>query len=139
MTTHEQATPALSIIMPCFNRAHGIKRVLSAYDRQAGGIPFELIAVDDGSTDDTTHILKAHRPVNYTLRVFQMQKNGGPAAARNQGMSMACAPLIAFVGDDICPAVDFVALHVQAHHRHTPDGTAILERSTGRLICRATR
>ena len=101
MTNHPTTAPAISVIMPCFNRAHGIQRVLLAYERQAGDMPFEVIAVDDGSTDDTPRLLKAHTPARYTLRVEQMPKNSGPAAARNRGLSVARAPIVAFVGDEV--------------------------------------
>jgi glycosyltransferase involved in cell wall biosynthesis len=118
--------PTLSVIMPCFNRAHGIARVLRAYDRQTGDVPFELIAVDDGSTDDTHRILAEFRPTRFTLRVGAMPANGGPAAARNRGMELARGDLIAFVGDDICPAVDFVAGHAQAHRDEPQEFIAVL-------------
>jgi glycosyltransferase involved in cell wall biosynthesis len=126
MTMDDQTSPAISVIMPCFNRAHGIRRMLSAYDRQAGDVAFEIIAVDDGSTDDTARILKAHAPARYSLRVEQMAKNSGPAAARNRGLAVAGAPIVAFVGDDICPSPDFIKLHVQAHQEHSQEEVAIL-------------
>lgn len=43
----------ITVIMPCYNREYDLRRVLEAYDQQDTGIPFELIAVDDASTDDT--------------------------------------------------------------------------------------
>ena len=44
---------AISIIMPCCNREYDLRRVLEGYDQQDTGIPFELIVVDGGSTDDS--------------------------------------------------------------------------------------
>lgn len=125
----EQHPPAISVIMPCFNRAHGIDRILAAYDRQTCNVWFELIAVDDASTDDTLQRLKMHNPQNYTLRIESLSKNGGPAAARNHGLSMASAPLVAFVGDDICPAADFIISHLRAHQEQAGLEVAILGRT----------
>jgi cellulose synthase/poly-beta-1,6-N-acetylglucosamine synthase-like glycosyltransferase len=43
----------LTLVMPCYNRARDLQRVLEAYDRQETDAPFEILAVDDASTDDT--------------------------------------------------------------------------------------
>lgn len=120
------ARPILSVVMPCYNRAHGIARVLRAYERQSGDAPFEVVAVDDGSTDDTLRILTEFSPARFSLRVEAMPVNGGPAAARNRGMELAQGELIAFVGDDICPAVDFVQGHIHAHRAEPQLSVAIL-------------
>jgi glycosyltransferase involved in cell wall biosynthesis len=50
---------ALSLIMPCHNRAHDLVRTLQGYERQTGDAPFEIIAVDDGSSDATCELLRA--------------------------------------------------------------------------------
>jgi glycosyltransferase involved in cell wall biosynthesis len=120
----------LSIIMPCFNRADNLIRVLQAYDQQRGEEPFELVAVDDGSQDETYDILASYRPARYTLHPFRMETNQGPAAARNQAIEKAQSPLLLIVGDDIVPAVDLVQGHITAHHIHTQPGTAILGKVT---------
>ncbi|MDW8101173.1 MAG: glycosyltransferase, partial [Anaerolineae bacterium] len=60
---------AVSVIMPCHNRAFEILKVLNAYERQKGDIPFELIAVDDGSTDKTFEILSSYNPSRFLLKV----------------------------------------------------------------------
>ena len=125
----QPSSPQISIIMPCYNRAHGIARILRAYDRQSGETPFELIAVDDGSTDDTLSTLRHFQPQRFTLRVESMITNSGPAAARNRGIDLARAPLVAFVGDDICPATDFVQAHTRAHDEEPREATAILGRT----------
>ncbi len=57
----------LSIIMPCHNRAHELLNVLEAYDTQLGDTNFELIAVDDASTDNTYDLLSGYAPSRYSL------------------------------------------------------------------------
>jgi len=117
---------ALSIVMPCFNRAHDLRRLLEAYDQQRGDEPFELIAVDDASTDSTYQVLSSYRPARYTLRVQRLSQNSGPAAARNRGIQLVKAPVVLFVGDDILPHPDLVRGHLVAHRHYAQPNLAIL-------------
>ncbi|MEO8604728.1 MAG: glycosyltransferase family 2 protein [bacterium] len=107
--------PALSVVMPCHNRAHDLVRVLEAYDRQSGDAAFELIAVDDASQDATPAVLNQYRPSRYTLRVERMPRNAGPATARNRGLDLVQSPLVLIAGDDTVPSVDLVANHLRSH------------------------
>lgn len=120
--------PAISLVMPCHERAHDLARVLRAYDAQHGAVPFELIAVDDASRDATSAVLTGYQPRRYALHALRLPANRGPAAARNAGLERAQAPLVLFVGDDIVPAPDLVAAHVAAHAAHAERGVAILGR-----------
>jgi glycosyltransferase involved in cell wall biosynthesis len=122
------SAPAISLVMPCHERAHDLARVLRAYDAQEGDVPFEIVAVDDGSRDTTGTVLAGYRPRRYALRVERLAVNSGPAAARNRGLELAQAPIVLFVGDDIVPAPDLVAGHVRAHQAHPDPGAAILGR-----------
>lgn len=117
---------AISVIMPCFNRANELRRVLDAYDNQRVEEPFEVIAVDDASNDDTLEVLASYQPTRYKLHVEHLEKNQGPAAARNRGISLAKAPLIMFVGDDILPRSDLLRGHLAAHRRNPENEVAIL-------------
>lgn len=122
------SAPAISVIMPCHNRAHDLARVLVAYDAQTGDVPFEIVAVDDGSRDATSAVLQAHRSPRYRLRCERLPVGGGPAGARNRALELVQAPLALFVGDDIVPRADLVALHVAAHAAAPDDGSAVLGR-----------
>jgi len=117
---------ALSIIMPCCNRGHLLPRILQAYEQQRDAPSFEVIAVDDASDDDTPHLLQHFEARQFDFRFACRPRNEGPAAARNLGLALARAPLVAFVGDDICPADDFVAAHVRAHRADADEGIAVL-------------
>lgn len=108
---------AISVIMPCYNRDFDLQRVLRAYDQQDTSLPFELIAVDDGSSDNTFALLSSYQPQKYSLRALRQTVNQGPAAARNRGIEIASAPLILFVGDDILPSPGFLSAHLAAHQR----------------------
>ena len=120
--------PAVSVIMPSYNRSYDLQRTLAGYDRQAGNDPFELIVVDDGTTDNTYEILNAHRPQRHSLQIVRLKINQGPAAARNEGMSHARAPIILFVGDDILPDPFLITGHLVAHRRYPDREVAVLGR-----------
>lgn len=118
--------PEISVIIPCYNRAKILKKTLSAYDRQVpidGG--FEIIAVDDGSTDGTFELLKEYRPAGYSLR-FLKQENSGPGMARNQGIQMAKGKYILFTGDDIIPTRNFISAHLSMHRELDMPEVAVL-------------
>jgi glycosyltransferase involved in cell wall biosynthesis len=74
---------------------------------------FELIVVDDGSTDDTHDVLA--RESDLPLRVVRRDNAGGPAAARNTGWHEASAPLVAFTDDDCKVAAGWLEAALNAH------------------------
>ena len=114
--------------MPCHNRSFDLPRVLMAYEKQEGDLPFEVVAIDDGSNDDTLDVLRSFRPTRFSLRVERLPKSRGPAAARNLGISLAKAPLLLFVGDDILPTPRLVREHWKAHQVYPDQKIAILGR-----------
>ncbi len=118
----------ISVVMPCHNRSFDLPRVLSAYECQEGYVPFEIIAVDDGSTDSTFNILSAYHSSRFSLQVRRFPKSRGPAAARNCGIELARYPLLLFVGDDILPTPRFVQDCWEAHQAYPAPEIAILGR-----------
>ena len=90
-----------SIIIPSFNRADEIKEMVRSiqnlrYDRNK----FEVLIVDDGSTDNTIEFLKKYQEeANYTL-TYCSQNNQGPGAARNKGMQEADGDFFIFIDSD---------------------------------------
>ncbi len=93
------SAPAVSIVMPCYNRAAFLPAAVAAIRAQTLA-DWELIVVDDGSTDDTAEVVarlaaSEPRPVRYVH-----QENQGPAGARNTGVDHARAPYVAFYDSD---------------------------------------
>lgn len=82
-----------SVVVPVYNRAGLIDATLRSIASQTFR-SFELIVVDDGSTDDTVDEL-----VSKGIQVLR-QKNSGPGAARNAGVAAACGEYIAFLDSD---------------------------------------
>jgi glycosyltransferase involved in cell wall biosynthesis len=122
--------PLLSVVMPCHNRAHDLGQVLQGYLNQIQPPAFELLAIDDASTDGTLTVLERFRQAGLPLRVFSQPQNTGPAAIRNLGMAQAQGQILVFVGDDVRPAPDFLRRHWQAHQVYAGPEQAVL----GRLV-----
>jgi GT2 family glycosyltransferase len=118
--------PSISVIIPTFSRRHDLERTLAGYAAQEPtALRFEVIVVDDGSTDDTQDLLDGFHSERFTL-IADRQDNRGPAAARNRALAVASGDLILFTGDDIAPAPDLLSRHLAAHADRPDPGTAIL-------------
>lgn len=101
-------TPKLSIVMATYNRVDLLKLQLDAFDNQyANKADFEIIVVNDGSTDETKNFLNTQVNRILNLRVIN-QVNSGPAAARNNGVKHSHSNLIAFTDDDCIVDSDWV-------------------------------
>jgi len=108
--------PLVSVVIPTFNRAWAVERAVDSVLEQDYR-PFELIIVDDGSTDQTSDILARYGD---QLTVV-CQENRGVSAARNSGIVRAKGDLIAFLDSDdywkpqkLTVQVDFFTFHPDA-------------------------
>ncbi len=105
--------PAVSVVIPTFERMDVLPEVLAGLAAQRGAPDFEVVVVDDGSRDDTPRFLAEYcGPL--ALSVLR-QENRGPAAARNAGVRRARGELVAFLGDDTVPDPGWLAAHAAAH------------------------
>ena len=104
-----------SVVIPTFNRYDVLVEVLRALEVQRGAPEFEVVVVDDGSSDGTAEFFQRFE-TPLALK-FVRQENRGPAAARNRGVLEAKAPRVAFLGDDTVPAPGWLAAHCEAHRR----------------------
>jgi glycosyltransferase involved in cell wall biosynthesis len=105
--------PLISVIIPTFNRAALVAEAVDSVLAQSFR-DFELIVIDDGSTDGTAARLASYGDA---LR-YQRQEQSGVSAARNRGLSMACGDWIAFLDSDdlwlpkkLAVQADFFARH----------------------------
>jgi len=96
-------TPYLSLVIPCYNEQEIVPTLLSRVDSALAviGKPFEVIIVDDGSTDDTPRLLAEGMKQYPWLRVLRMRKNGGQSAAFEAGFAAARADIIATIDADL--------------------------------------
>ncbi len=90
--------PEVSVVIPTHNRRTMVAQALASVLVQRG-TGFELIVVDDGSTDGTAEDLHTLCETNDPVRVISMPHRG-PAAARNAGVAAARAELVAFLDSD---------------------------------------
>lgn len=91
-------SPEISLVMPCYQNGETLERTVRSILAQTF-TDWELIAVDDGSTDDTGARLDALAKDEPRMRVLH-QENGGVSAARNAGMACARGRFIGFVDAD---------------------------------------
>src|SRR5262244_3561534 len=87
--------PLVSVIMPTFNRADTITRAIRSVQAQTF-TDWELIVVDDGSTDNTAERIEGCDPRMKLIR----QENQGTAGARNAGLRASSGSYIAFLDSD---------------------------------------
>lgn len=90
--------PAISVVISTFDRADLLADVLDSLGAQVDPPPFEVVVIDDGSPDHTPAVL--HERARALPLVVERQANAGLAAARNRGVELSRAPLVAFLDDD---------------------------------------
>jgi glycosyltransferase involved in cell wall biosynthesis len=97
--TQKIPNPKVSVIIPAYNVSQFLVEALDSLQRQTYK-DFEVLVIDDGSSDDTYDIARRH-PISM-LRLIRHEENMGVAAARNTGIKWARGEYIALLdGDDI--------------------------------------
>ncbi|MDZ3830810.1 MAG: glycosyltransferase family A protein [Sphingopyxis sp.] len=109
--------PHVTVVMPVFNAAATLDATIASILAQSAA-DFELIAIDDGSTDDSLSRLLAHAAADDRIHVIT-HGNSGVSAARNLGADLGKAPLIAFIDADDIWDRDKLARHI-AFHKSDP-------------------
>ena len=96
------------IIIPVYNGAKFIERSLDSINKQTYR-NFNIVIVDDGSTDETKKVIKKYIENNPTLKInYIYQNNAGPGYARAKGIECVNCDYIAFLdSDDICSFIFF--------------------------------
>ncbi len=98
MQVYKQYAPIVSIIMPTFNRAGYLERSIGSVLNQSFK-EWELIVVDDGSSDNTFEIVNEYISRFDNIR-YMKHSNRRPALATNAGILASCGKLLAFLGSD---------------------------------------
>jgi glycosyltransferase involved in cell wall biosynthesis len=120
----DHGRPFLSVVIPTRDRWRRLRKCLEHLARQeSASSDYEVVVVDDGSTDGTAGGVEALRtgggPRLRCLRKPQL----GPAAARNAGIRGAEGEVVLFLGDDILATPSLVAAHAK-YHRANPEPEA---------------
>jgi glycosyltransferase involved in cell wall biosynthesis len=109
------APASVSVIIPTYNRRDTLRETLESIARQTYPSDcFEVIIVDDGSTDGTSEIAAEVFP--FTLRYFR-QSNQGDAEARNLGARQSQADFLVFLDDDILVDPGYLTHLIHAHDK----------------------
>jgi glycosyltransferase involved in cell wall biosynthesis len=110
----------VSVVIPTYNRRPILEKCLDAleYQQLSGALDqYEVVVVDDGSTDGTPAWLRQEQARFSHVRLIE-QEHGGPAAGRNRGVSQARGDVIVFIDSDLVVTASFLACHAKALQRH---------------------
>src|SRR4051794_19766926 len=99
MTHGRCGDAAVSTIMPIFNGIETIDRAVSSLLRQ-DLLGWELIAIDDGSTDGSYERMRDWSKRDPRIRTFRVEENRGPGAARNNAIRQASGKMLAYLDCD---------------------------------------
>lgn len=91
--------PEISVIVPVYNTEKYLSRCLDSLIRQDLDHKYEIIVINDGSTDDSLDIAETYAELFGNIRVYS-RENGGLSAARNTGLEYARGKYVAFVDSD---------------------------------------
>src|SRR5579871_5664446 len=111
----QNAAPPISIIIPVFNKCDLTIQCLNALFRVSGSVPFEVIVVDNASTDGTEQRLK---PFAGKIRFIRNDANRGFAGACNQGAAAASGKNLLFLNNDTIPLKNWLEPLVEELRLH---------------------
>lgn len=106
-----------SIIIPVHNNASTLALVLASLREQTLDTgSFEVIVVDDGSTDSVRQVIETcSQPYNL---LFLQQENRGAASARNQGAAQSGGEILVFLDSDVLPSSTLLIEYLNSHRAH---------------------
>lgn len=124
-------SPEVSFVVIGYNELDRAPRAVGSILGQDTPCPFEVVYVDDGSTDGTAEALEYRYGTDPRLRIVRLPTNKGRGAARAAGVELATAPAIALVDSDITLPPDWLERCLAAFPGHAavggipvPDGDA---------------
>ena len=108
-----------SVIIPTYNRREILEKTLKALEEQTLSKEiFEVIVVNDGSTDDTADFLERYKNRGLLNFTYVSKENEGQGIARNTGFDISDAKILVFLGDDCIPAPNFLEEHQVVHDKY---------------------
>ena len=110
----------VSIVIPTYNRKPILIKCLHALENQKLNKlidSYEIIVVDDGSTDGTTEWIKENQ-INLPHVVLYEQEHGGPALGRNLGVLKSVGEVIIFIDSDLVVVNNFILSHVRKLYKY---------------------
>lgn len=125
--TNQYNQPQISVVIATYNRADVLRVTLDKLAKQSlSSKLFEVIVVDDGSSDRTDTMMKSLvGTMPYCLKFFR-HENRGPGYTENRGIKIAQSDLILLIADDIWPFPSLLEEHLKIHKEHPEDYFAVL-------------
>jgi GT2 family glycosyltransferase/glycosyltransferase involved in cell wall biosynthesis len=122
--------PAISVVIPTFNRAESLRSTLqSLLEQTLPKSDYEVVVVNDGSTDATTEVCQSFID-QIQLTALRHNENSGIAAAKNTGILAARGRILLFFDDDDLADTHLLEEHLKAHGQHPQDNVAVLGYTT---------
>ena len=95
----------ISVVIPVYNAGDFIHKCLDSIISQEGGLSYEIILVDDGSTDNSVEVIRQYQQSDKLREskgciVLMQQQNAGPSRARNRAIEAARGRYLAFIDAD---------------------------------------
>src|SRR5437764_12206336 len=129
MSASPSDRPQISVVIPTYQRAPLLERCLDSLRAQTlEHSQYEVIVVDDGSTDWTRSVCE-HAGDGLLQRYFRIE-NSGLSAGKNLGLFASHAPLVLFFDDDDIADPRLLEAHVEAHAAHPQENVAVLGYTT---------
>lgn len=111
-----------SVIIPTYNRCDLVAAAIeSVIAQQSNGVRYEIVVVDNNSTDQTREVVNSFSRSNPPVRYILEQRQGN-AYARNAGIREAHSPIVAFIDDDTRASPDWIALVARTFETHPEVG-----------------
>ncbi len=122
----ESVDVQISIVVPVYNRGSYLESSLhQIFTQSVPASRYEVIIVDDGSTDSTKDVCVDFQTRYPSLKLkYVFQSNAGPASARNRGVMLAEGSLLVFLDSDVVPGYHWLQMHLYAHESN-PDVVAV--------------
>ncbi len=125
MQDSKTVAPRISALFSTFNRSALLDKALESLVGQTlAKNEFEVIVIDDGSSDGTRDVVAAYAgrlPV-----VYAYQSNQGLAEGKNHGIRLARAPIVVFMDDDDVASERLLQEHLETHRRYPKEEFAVL-------------
>jgi glycosyltransferase involved in cell wall biosynthesis len=113
-----------SVIVPTYNRAASLKRLLASLDSAAvpKSVPVEVLIVNNASSDETADLLRKEsaKARNFSLQVLEESRRG-KASALNSGLSAATGDILLVVDDDVVVHPQLLVRHLEGYRATTFD------------------